>query len=72
MQHIFLSDVHLGALRPDQNEKLENELIELIRHCSENGIKIHVLGDLFDYWMEFPEYTPPLGNKLFAQFRQSS
>jgi len=70
MQHIFLSDVHLGALRPDQNKKLENELIELIRHCSENGIKIHVLGDLFDYWMEFPEYTPPLGNKLFAQFRR--
>ncbi len=70
MQHLFLSDVHLGAFSNDENHRLEQELISLIRYCTEHNIRIHVLGDLFDYWMEFPDYTPPLGRELLEQFQQ--
>ena len=66
MQHLFFSDVHLGAFRIDKNHKLEQELIALIRYCTEHNIQIHILGDLFDYWMEYPGYTPPLGRVLLS------
>jgi UDP-2,3-diacylglucosamine hydrolase len=70
MQHIFLSDVHLGAFRPEKNSHLEHDLIRLIDYCTVHGIHIHVLGDLFDYWMEYPCYTPPLGKKLLGRFEE--
>lgn len=69
MDHIFLSDVHLGAFTTEENQEIESDLITLIRHCIENDIQIHLLGDLFDYWMEYPSYVPPFGEKLLAEFR---
>jgi UDP-2,3-diacylglucosamine pyrophosphatase LpxH len=62
--HIFLSDVHLGAFDDKTNEKIENDLLSLIEYCSENKIRISILGDLFDYWMEYPGKVPKLGEKV--------
>ncbi|MCC5906306.1 MAG: metallophosphoesterase family protein [Balneolaceae bacterium] len=70
MQHIFFSDVHLGAFSEEKNRQLENSLIKLIDYCADQSIGIHILGDLFDYWMEFPDYTPPLGKKLLNRFEK--
>jgi len=69
-QHIFLSDVHLGAFTPQVNAKLEEQLIQLVDFCETNHILIHILGDLFDYWMEYPKlnFVPSLGQKLLARF----
>lgn len=64
MDHIFLSDVHLGAFPDEENLKIESDLIELVNYCEENKIQIHILGDLFDYWMEYPNYVPELGKML--------
>lgn len=69
MDHIFLSDVHLGAFSDEQNQTLESELISLIYYCLENQIQIHVLGDLFDYWMEYPTYLPKIGQPLLRAFK---
>lgn len=68
MHHIFLSDVHLGAFHEEKNQQLENSLIELVDHCQEQSIQIHLLGDLFDYWMEYKNYIPPIGEKLLNRF----
>ncbi|TVR15900.1 MAG: hypothetical protein EA391_09395 [Balneolaceae bacterium] len=70
MQHIFLADVHLGAFREEKNKRLEKSLIHLIDYCETNSIQIHLLGDLFDYWMEYKNYTPPLGKRLLARFKE--
>ena len=69
MRHIFISDVHLGAFDDQTNHSLENDLIALIEYCEENSIQITILGDLFDYWMEYPDSHPDLGNQLLDRFK---
>lgn len=65
---LFISDVHLGGFSNTQNERIESELIQLINYCQRNDIRLAVLGDLFDYWMEYPEFVPDLGKKLLDRF----
>jgi UDP-2,3-diacylglucosamine pyrophosphatase LpxH len=69
-QHVFISDVHLGAFSPETNRSLEHDLIALIQFCKQERIKIYILGDLFDYWMEYPEkeFVPKLGKHVLNTF----
>lgn len=68
MQHVFVSDVHLGAFSEQTDKQIEQDLIALIDYCTSNGIQLYILGDLFDYWMEYPGYVPKLGQNLLAKF----
>lgn len=70
MVHIFLSDVHLGAHDSDNTRHLENELIRLVDYCESEKIQIHILGDFFDYWMEFTDYIPELGKSILDRFEK--
>ncbi|MDR9415046.1 MAG: metallophosphoesterase [Gracilimonas sp.] len=65
-QHIFISDVHLGAFSSKTNQDIEQDLLALIEYCKLHRIELHILGDLFDYWMEFPEkgFVPKLGKRV--------
>lgn len=65
---LFLSDVHLGGFSKKENERIERELIHLIDYCQENRIKIYILGDLFDYWMEYRGHVPEVGKKVRERF----
>jgi UDP-2,3-diacylglucosamine pyrophosphatase LpxH len=69
MHHLFISDVHLGAFDKNKDQQLEGDIISLIDYCESHKIHLHVLGDLFDYWMEFPNYIPPLGNNILKRFK---
>lgn len=71
-QQVFISDVHLGAFSKETNEQIEQDLIALIHHCTVHKIEIHVLGDLFDYWMEYPEkgFVPSLGRNVLDAFEE--
>lgn len=71
-QHLFISDVHLGAFSATTNQQIEGDLIALIEHCKEERIEINILGDLFDYWMEYPEkgFVPDLGKKVLDAFEE--
>lgn len=68
-QLLFLSDAHLGGFNREQNNRIERELIHVVDYCQRNRIKIYILGDLFDYWMEYPGHIPALGEKLRSRFR---
>jgi len=68
MHHLFISDVHFGAFDEQKQDRLENDVLSLINYCEKYDIQLHVLGDLFDYWMEFPDYIPPLGERILARF----
>jgi len=65
---IFLSDVHLGAFSDDFDRQLEQNIIELIDFAEENGYSIKILGDFFDYWMEYPGMVPELGKHVLRRF----
>lgn len=67
---IFISDVHLGAFSDEENRRIESELIQLINYCQNKKIHIAILGDLFDYWMEYPDYIPKLGQELLDRFER--
>ncbi|MCH2448657.1 MAG: metallophosphoesterase [Gracilimonas sp.] len=71
-QHLFISDVHLGAFSSNTNQQIERDLITLIEHCKKERIEINILGDLFDYWMEYPEkgFIPDLGRKVLDAFEE--
>lgn len=68
--HVFLSDVHIGAFEDAENTAIEKDLIALIRHCEDSGHRLYVLGDLFDYWMEYPahNFVPDLGMDVLDAF----
>lgn len=70
MIQVFLSDVHLGAFSEERNLQIESELINLIGYCESNRIQIHILGDFFDYWMEFPDYLPDVGRAVLNRFEE--
>lgn len=65
---LFISDAHLGGFSDTENEEIEQQLINLIDYCEREGYKIYILGDLFDYWMEYPNHTPELGKELLQRF----
>ncbi len=65
---LFISDVHLGGFSQEEDERIESELIQLINYCQRNGIRMAILGDLFDYWMEYPDHVPDIGKKLLDRF----
>ena len=69
MTHLFLSDVHLGGHTSTREKAVEKALMSLIRHAALHRIRMHVLGDLFDYWMEYPGWNPSLGSNVLDSFR---
>ena len=72
MGHLFLSDVHIGAFDGDLEKVVRQDLIKLLHYCAEDGLQIHILGDLFDYWMEYPSWKPPLGKDVLEVFKEYS
>ncbi len=69
---LFLSDVHLGGFGKAKDLQLEADLTALIRYCSSESIAIYILGDLFDYWMEYPkkQFHPDLGDRILSVFEE--
>lgn len=70
VKKLFVSDAHLGGFDQAVNKKIELELIHLIDFCEENDYDIYILGDLFDYWMEYPNHKPKLGQDLLDRFER--
>lgn len=71
-RHVFVSDVHIGAFSDEENKRIEMELFSLIHHCREQKYALYILGDLFDYWMEFPKqkYIPSVGREVLDAFEE--
>lgn len=66
---LFLSDAHLGGFDKRKNLQIESELLHLIGFCQKNNYKLYVLGDLFDYWMEYPQQLPAIAVRLRRRFK---
>ncbi len=65
---LFVSDAHLGGFSEEENERIESDFIQLINYCQRNQIQLAILGDLFDYWMEYPGVVPDLARHLLDRF----
>ncbi len=82
--HVFLADVHLDSSKP-MAKNYERNLCSLISYAADKKIHLYLLGDIFDYWMEFPSYEqkkkhndksvikskiPPIGSRLLDILHQ--
>ncbi len=67
---LFLSDVHLGAFSESKNRLLEWEVIQLLDFAEAEGYQLAILGDLFDYWIEYPSEIPSLGSDMLHRFQR--
>lgn len=49
----FLSDAHLGSLAIERSWAQQKKLINLLEEMSKDAASIYMLGDMFDFWMEY-------------------
>ncbi len=49
----FLSDAHLGSLAIERGWVHQKKLIDLLEEMSKDAVSIYMLGDMFDFWMEY-------------------
>ena len=49
----FLSDAHLGSLAIERGWPHQSKLIDLLEQMSKDAEAIYMLGDMFDFWMEY-------------------
>jgi len=55
---IILSDSHLNSDLSDEQEETETDLIRVLEYCDRHSTSLLLLGDIFDYWMEYPGRVP--------------
>ena len=49
----FLSDAHLGSLAIETGWAHQKKLIDMLEEMSKDAASIYMLGDMFDFWMEY-------------------
>ncbi|MEX2602525.1 MAG: metallophosphoesterase [Balneolaceae bacterium] len=70
MPDIFLSDLHYGAHDEETDQQIKSDLFSLLDYCEKHHVRIHILGDLFDYWMEYPGDFPEIGKQILKRFEE--
>ncbi len=61
---LIVADVHLGGFSRAVNREIEESFLKLLDYCRENCTGLIILGDLFDFWMEYPGSRPVLAEKV--------
>jgi UDP-2,3-diacylglucosamine pyrophosphatase LpxH len=69
-QILFVSDVHLGGFQNDLNKIIERDFLELMKFAEKNNFCIVILGDLFDYYMQYGSYVPEISRNVFRWFSE--
>ena len=49
----FISDAHLGSLAIERGWAHQKKLIDMLEMMSKDAVSIYMLGDMFDFWMEY-------------------
>ena len=62
----FLSDAHLGSLAIERGWAQQKKLIDMLEMMSKDAVSIYMLGDMFDFWMEY--YHPDRRKREFSPF----
>ncbi len=54
----FISDAHLGASTVKKERLKEEKLLSFFEYVSQNGERLFIVGDLFDFWFEYRTVIP--------------
>ncbi len=55
----FVADAHLGSESPAAERAKEADLVRLLAHLEGRAKVLYAVGDLFDFWFEYPGVAPP-------------
>jgi UDP-2,3-diacylglucosamine hydrolase len=64
----FLSDLHLGAY-PDTERTSVPMLMRFLDHVADRKGKLFIVGDLLDFWFEYPTVVPRRPFRLLAHLK---
>jgi len=54
----FISDLHLGFKKNEENKITEDKLLDFFNFISKDATTLVILGDLFDYWFDYRKVIP--------------
>jgi len=54
----FVADAHLGIEVAALEEAKERDLVELLHHLAGRASLLYLVGDIFDFWFEYPKVRP--------------
>lgn len=66
---LLISDVHLGGFDNETNSLLESDFLAILNWCRDNEFTIILLGDIFDYYMQYGNFVPAISRKTINWFR---
>ena len=69
-KYYFLSDAHIGCRAVDDSQAHQQRLIRWLHMAAKDATAIYLLGDIFDFWFEFPN-KPPKGFEPLLDTLQS-
>ena len=53
-----MADAHLGIEAAALEEAKERDLLELLHHLAGRASLLYLVGDIFDFWFEYPKIRP--------------
>lgn len=66
----FISDVHLMLSRSDEEIRRREKLYRLLDKISSTGGTLFLVGDIFDFYYEYPDVIPKTYFKVFSKLFQ--
>ena len=70
-RYYFVSDVHLGAASGDPVAR-ERRFVDFLKKVPEDTTALFLLGDIFDFWVEYREVVPRGFTRVFGQLARLS
>ena len=64
-QYIFVADLHLGP-DSDPGGERERRFVQFLRNLPADLKGLYLLGDIFDYWMDYHDMVPRGGVRVLA------
>jgi UDP-2,3-diacylglucosamine hydrolase len=69
---VFISDIHLGVQGEGQVADRETKLVQLLNSLQGNTKTLVLVGDVFEFWMEYHWYVPKQHFKVLSALYQLS
>ncbi len=68
----FVADAHLGAESSSVEERKERDFSSLLRSLQGRASALYIVGDLFDFWFEYPKVTPAAHSEILMALSELS
>lgn len=68
--YYFISDVHLGMSSRDEEKFKEKIFLEFLDSIKKDAKELFIVGDLFDYWIEYKNVIPKGYFKIFTKLSE--